>query len=145
MGWSDNGIISQAELDAAARFTSDVLTVPNRATAGYIFFGVEASPGYPDSALLDGNPTNQITNFLQQAGTLMRDSEFIVIGVSTAELTAGMSGPRVDTGVRSVMAVDFSDFLRSLTQRRQADNQQRHQGGGGAEDSNGRTGHRNRH
>ena len=92
MGWSDNGIISQVELDAAARFTSDVLTVPNRATAGYIFFGVEASPGFPDSALLDGNPTNQITNFLQQAGTLMRDTEFVVIGVSTAELSAAMSG-----------------------------------------------------
>ena len=92
MGWSDNGIIDQAELDAAARFTSDVLTVPNRATAGYVFFAVDASVGYPDSAMLDGNPTNQINNFLQQAGTLTRDMETVVIGVSTAELTAGISG-----------------------------------------------------
>ena len=28
-GWSDNGMIDQAELDAAAQFTGDVLTVPN--------------------------------------------------------------------------------------------------------------------
>ena len=98
IGWSDNGIISQAELDAAARFASDVLTVPNRATAGYLFFGVESNPGYPDSALLDGNPTNQITNFLQQAGTLMRDSEFVVIGVSTADLSAALSGRTLTLG-----------------------------------------------
>ena len=46
-GWSDNGIIDQAELDAAAQFTGDVLTVPNRATSGYFFFGVDETPGYP--------------------------------------------------------------------------------------------------
>ena len=93
MGWSGDAALSRKpSLNAAARFTSDVLTVPNRATAGYIFFGVEASPGYPDSALLDGNPTNQITNFTRQGGTLTRDMETIVIGVSTAELSAAVSG-----------------------------------------------------
>ena len=91
-GWSDDAIISQAELNAAARFTTDVLTVPARATSGYFFFGVEDSPGYPDSILLDGNPTNQITNFTQQGGTLTRYGESVVIGVSTAELSAALAG-----------------------------------------------------
>ena len=92
MGWIDSGAVDQAALDAAARFTSDVLTVPNRATAGYVFFAVEESVGYPDSALLDGNPTNQITNFIQQAGTLSRDGETVVLGVSTAEQTPLLAG-----------------------------------------------------
>ena len=113
MGWIDSAAVAQAALDAAARFTSDVLTVPNRATAGYIFFGVESNPGYPDSALLDGNPTNQITNFIQQAGTLTRDGETVVIGVSTAEQTPLLSGRMWDVGVQPVMPVDFSDFIRS--------------------------------
>ena len=91
-GWSTDALISQAELNAATQFTTDVLTVPARATAGYFFFGVESSPGFPDSILLDGNPTNQITNFVQQGGTLDRDGESVVIGVSTAELSAALAG-----------------------------------------------------
>ena len=91
-GWSDNGIIDQAELSAAAQFTGDVLTVPNRATNGYFFFGVDETPGYPDSILLDGNPTNQITNFLQQAAQLTREGNTVIIGISTADLSAALSG-----------------------------------------------------
>ena len=67
-GWSDNGTIDQAELDAAAQFTGDVLTVPNRATSGYFFFGVDETPGYPDSILLDGNSTPQIQAYIEQDG-----------------------------------------------------------------------------
>ena len=91
-GWSDNGIIDQAELDAAAQFTSDVLTVPNRATSGYVFFGVDETPGYPDSILLDGNSTNQITNFLEQTARLSREGNVVIIGVSTSDLSAALSG-----------------------------------------------------
>ena len=79
-----------------------MLTVPNRATAGYTFFGVESNPGYPDSAFLDGNPTNQITNFIQQATTLVRDGETVVIGVSTAEQSAAICRADLDTGVRAM-------------------------------------------
>ena len=53
---------------------------------------MDASIGYPDSALLDGNPTNQITNFIQQVTTLARDGATVVIGVSTAEQTPLLSG-----------------------------------------------------
>ena len=34
MGWIDSGAVDQAALDAAARFTSDVLTVPNAGNGG---------------------------------------------------------------------------------------------------------------
>ena len=91
-GWSDDGVISQAELDAAAQFTGDVLTVPNRATNGYFFFGVDEDPGYPDSILLDGNPTNQITNFIEQTARLTREGNTVIIGISTADLSAALSG-----------------------------------------------------
>ena len=91
-GWSDDGTIDQAELDAAAQFTGDALLVPNRATNGYFFFGVDMDPGYPDSILLDGNPTNQITNFLEQAAQLTREGNTVIIGISTADLSAALSG-----------------------------------------------------
>ena len=91
-GWSDDGVIDQAELDGAAQFTGDVLTVPNRATNGYFFFGVDETPGYPDSILLDGNPTNQITNFLEQTAQLSREGNTVIIGISTADLSAALSG-----------------------------------------------------
>ena len=91
-GWSDDGTISQAELDAAAQFTGDALLVPNRATNGYFFFGVDEDPGYPDSIFLDGNPTNQITNFLEQAAQLTREGNTVIIGISTADLSAALSG-----------------------------------------------------
>ena len=91
-GWSDDGVIDQAELDAAAQFTGDVLTVPNRATNGYFFFGVDLDPGYPDSILLDGNATNQITNFLEQTAQLAREGNTVIIGISTADLSAALSG-----------------------------------------------------
>ena len=91
-GWSDDGVIAQAELDSAAQFTGDVLTVPSRSTNGYFFFGVDETPGYPDSILLDGNPTNQITNFLEQAAQLSREGNTVIIGISTADLSAALSG-----------------------------------------------------
>ena len=91
-GWSDDGVITQAELDAAAQFTGDVLTVPTRASNGYFFFGVDLVPGYPDSILLDGNPTNQISNFLEQTAQLAREGNTVIIGISTADLSAALSG-----------------------------------------------------
>ena len=91
-GWSDDGVITQAELDAAAQFTGDVLTVPQRATNGYFFFGVDLDPGYPDSILLDGNATDQLNNFLEQTQRLNREANMVIIGVSTADLSALLSG-----------------------------------------------------
>ena len=92
MGWSDGTSIDQAELNAAASFTTDALTVPNRATPGYVFAGFDASAGAPDSAFIDGNPTNQIGNWSEQVTRLERDDEDVVILVTTAELSARQAG-----------------------------------------------------
>ena len=91
-GWSDDGVIDQAELDGADQFPGDVLTVPNRATNGFFFFGVDMDPGYPDSILLDGNSTNQITAFIEQVAQLSREGNTVIIGVSASELTSALSG-----------------------------------------------------
>ena len=91
-GWSDDGTIDQAELDGAAQFTGDALLVPNRATNGYFFFGVDMDPGYPDSILIDGNPTNQIQAFVEQSARLMREGNTVIIGISASDLSAAISG-----------------------------------------------------
>ena len=91
-GWSDDGTIDQTELDAASQFTGDALLVPNRATNGYFFFGVDEDPGYPDSILIDGNPTNQIQAFVEQLARLTREGNTVIIGVSASDLSAATSG-----------------------------------------------------
>ena len=100
-GWSDNGVIDQAELDAATQFTSDALTVPNRATSGYFFFGVDEDPGYPDSILLDGNQTNQIQAYLEQVARLTRESNTVIIGVTASDQSAALSGRTLTLGYAS--------------------------------------------
>ena len=100
-GWSDNGTIDQAELDAATQFTGDVLTVPNRATSGYFFFGIDETPGYPDSILLDGNPTNQIQAYSEQAARLTRETNTVIIGVTQADQSSALSGRIITLGYAS--------------------------------------------
>ena len=97
-GWSDDGTIDQAELDAAAQFTGDALLVPNRATGGYFFFGVDETPGYPDSVILDGNPTNQIQAYLEQPTRLVRESNIVVIGVTSSSQSPLLSGRTLTLG-----------------------------------------------
>ena len=79
IGWSDGQTIDQAELDSGASFATDRLIVPSRATNGYIFVGFPADIGVPDSAVLDGNPTNQIGAWVEQVARLHRDDEDVVI------------------------------------------------------------------
>ena len=49
-------------------------------------------PGYPDSILLDGNASNQITNFIEQTARLAREGNTVIIGISTSDLSAALSG-----------------------------------------------------
>ena len=100
-GWSDNGIIDQAELDAATQFTADVLTAPNRATSGYFFFGVDETPGYPDSIILDGNPTNQIQAYIEQPARLTRETNTVIIGVTASDQSPLLSGRTLTLGYAS--------------------------------------------
>ena len=97
-GWSDNGTVDQAELDAAAQFTGDVLTIPNRATSGFFFFGVDEIPGYPDSIILDGNPTNQIQAYIEQPTRLTREGNTVIIGVIGSAQSPLLSGRTVTLG-----------------------------------------------
>ena len=100
-GWSDNGMIDQAELNAAAQFTGDVLTVPNRATSGYFFFGVDETPGYPDSIILDGTPTNQIQAYIEQPTRLTRETNTVIIGVTASDQSPLLSGRTLTLGYAS--------------------------------------------
>ena len=92
IGWSDDAIVDTAELAAGTEFTTDVLTVPTRGTAGYVWAAFESSVGFPDSAYIDGNPTNLIGGFQQQGGTLARDGEDYVVLITTAEQAPRSSG-----------------------------------------------------
>ena len=78
-----------------------MLTVPNRATSGYFFFGVDEDPGYPDSILLDGNQTNQIQAYLEQAARLTRESNTVIIGVTASDQSAALSGRTLTLGYAS--------------------------------------------
>ena len=85
MGWIDSGAVDQAALDAAARFTSDVLTIPNSSHEPDSFSsGWTKSPATPIPSLLDGNPTNQITGIILEATTLTTspgETNTVIIGV----------------------------------------------------------------
>ena len=44
IGWSDGASVDTGELAAGAEFTSDALTVPNRATDGYVWAAFDSKP-----------------------------------------------------------------------------------------------------
>lgn len=92
IGWSDGQTIDQAELDSGASFATDRLIVPARATNGYIFAGFPADIGAPDSAVLDGNPTNVIGGWIEQTLRLHRDDEDVVVLVTDALVSPALVG-----------------------------------------------------
>ena len=96
IGWSDDQTVSQAELDAAARFDSDILMSPALAVSGYLFIGVPEDIGYPDSILLDGNNTNIVGSFARQTGFLVRDMGNAVLLITNQE-QGPLSGNRTWT------------------------------------------------
>ena len=96
IGWSDDQTVSQVELDAAARFDSDILMSPALAVSGYLFIGVPQDIGYPDSILLDSNNTNIVGSFARQTGFLVRDMENVVLLITNQE-QGPLSGNRTWT------------------------------------------------
>ena len=58
VGWSDDVVIAAADLQNAAVFTSDVLTIPARVANGYLWFAVDDDVGYPDSLFYFDEPGN---------------------------------------------------------------------------------------
>ena len=99
IGWSDDVVVTQAELDVAVSFNSDVLTVPARVANGYLWFSVPDSEGYPDSLIRQGNPTNQISFFTQQAGTLTAEGDDYLAGLNPNLLNpTNLSGRTITLG-----------------------------------------------
>ena len=92
IGWSDGASVDAAELAAGAEFTNDALTVPNRATNGWVWAAFDESVGFPDSAFIDGNPINVIGAFRQQPGTLARGSVNYVALITNQEQSSVSSG-----------------------------------------------------
>ena len=99
IGWSDDVAVTQAELDVAVSFNSDVLTVPTRVANGYLWFSVPDSEGYPDSLIRQGNPTNQISFFAEQAGMLTAEGDDYLVGLNPNLLNpASLSGQTITLG-----------------------------------------------
>lgn len=92
IGWSDGASVDAAELAAGAEFTTDALTIPNRATGGFVWAAFDVSAGFPDSAYIDGNPTNIIGGFRQQPGVLARGGIDYVVLITNAAQSSRSSG-----------------------------------------------------
>ena len=69
-GWSDDRLIEEVDFSGAATSDSNVGTLPQRATNGFIWFAVPAAAGYPTSLFINSGPLNQISVFVQQTGTV---------------------------------------------------------------------------
>ena len=82
IGWSDDIVVTPAELLAGAVFTTDRLTVPERIANGYLWFAVDNAVGYPDSLIRGANPTNQLPFYQRQAGLVLAEGVNYIVGVN---------------------------------------------------------------
>ena len=90
-GWSAAAVPTQTELDAAAEFTGNALTIPRSATNGYLFFAVDQSLGEPSEALFDGNAHDILGGFTQRANGSV-DSTTVLIWSSNSAQSAAILG-----------------------------------------------------
>ena len=98
VGWSGDRTIEDADFTGLVADTDDEITIPARTTNGYVWFGIEESVGYPDSAIISGNPQNQITAFEQLSGTVPFGGDNYVIGVSHQLLSSNIAGRTITFG-----------------------------------------------
>ena len=99
VGWSDDRTIENSDFTGLVADTDDEITIPARATNGYLWFGIEESVGYPDSAVISGNSQNQINAFEEQTGGAVTFSgDDYVIGVSHQLLSFNIAGRTVTFG-----------------------------------------------
>ena len=83
LGWSDDVTIGPADFTSAAVFTTDVLTIPARTAAGYLWFSVDEDVGYPDSLIVSTNRvTNQISAYQEEIGAVMFAGLGYIVGVN---------------------------------------------------------------
>jgi len=69
VGWSAGPTPTQDELDAALQTTDNDLSIPERTTPGYLFFGVTSDPGLPRDAYYDGSMFDILASGYQARGT----------------------------------------------------------------------------
>ena len=83
VGWSDDVVIAAADLQNAAVFTTDVLTIPARVANGYLWFAVDDDIGYPDSLIFSTNQvTNQISFYEERANPITFGGVDYVVGIN---------------------------------------------------------------
>ena len=62
---------------------------------------MDETPGYPDSIILDGNPTNQIQAYIEQPARLTRETNMVIIGVTASDQSPLLSGRTLTLGYAS--------------------------------------------
>ena len=98
-GWSDDRVIETADFAAASMSRSNVGTLPQRTTNGYIWFAVPEAAGYPASLHVDNGPIDQIAVYVQQAGTVDDlNGDPHLVGVSFDIQGAVLSGQEIELG-----------------------------------------------
>ena len=98
-GWSDDRVIETADFGSAETTNSDVGTLPQRATNGYIWFAVPEAAGYPSSLHLNEGPLDQLGVFVRQAGTVDdANGDPHIVGVSFDIQGLQLSGQEVGLG-----------------------------------------------
>ena len=98
-GWSDDRVIDTADFSTAATSSSNVGSLPQRATNGYIWFAVPEAAGYPASLHIDNGPIDQIAVYVQQAGTMDDlNGQPHLVGVSFDIQTLRLSGQEIELG-----------------------------------------------
>ena len=98
-GWSDDRVIATADFGAAGMSSSNVGSLPQRATNGYIWFAVPEAAGYPSSLHVDNGPIDQIAVYVQQAGTVDDlNGQPHLVGVSFDIQGAVLSGQEIELG-----------------------------------------------
>ena len=99
-GWSDDRVISTADFAGASKSTSDAGTLPQRSTAGYIWFAVPVTAGYPNELHLNDGPIDQLSIFVRQVDAV--DDENGVPHIVAVRLTPKRrrwAGKRLNWGI----------------------------------------------
>ena len=79
--------------------SSNVGTLPQRATNGYIWFAVPEAAGYPASLHVDNGPIDQIAVYVEQAGTVDDlNGQPHLAGVSFDIQGSVLSGQEIELG-----------------------------------------------
>lgn len=98
-GWSDDRVIEKSDFSGAGVSSSNVGTLPQRGTSGYIWFAVPEAAGYPASLHIDNGPIDQLPVFVEQAGTVDdSNSQPHIVGVSFDIQGAVLAGQEVELG-----------------------------------------------